>query len=407
MKRHSIIAFPLLYALTAIASFAGAQPQVRLGCDVLIADSLHLLEGRRVGLLANHTSRLSDGTFLYDVLRAHPRVQLAAVFSPEHGFHGTADDGALVSSGRIDDYPLHSLYGSARRPSPAMLEGIDILVMDLQDIGSRYYTYVSTMAHCLESAADAGIPVIITDRPNPLGGEQIEGVIVADSLRSFVGIYPVPVRHGMTVGELALMAVGERWLRGGAHPALHVITMQGWERPMYYDDTGLPWINPSPNMVSLDAAIAYVGTCLVEGSTLSVGRGTDIPFLQFGAPYIDAQDLAVRLNALSFEGVVFEPVQYMPRARTGASRPRFAGEECGGVRIHMTDRARFRPWRIGVEILHTVRDHYGEKVRFTSYLSTLAGMDSLMSATRDALLRRERVDCDEFSRKRASYLLYR
>ncbi len=385
---------------------AVASAQVRSGADVLLSDSLHLLAGKRVGLLANHTSRLSDGVLLFDSLRMMPGSTLAAVFSPEHGFQGTTAAGVAVASGTVAGVPLISLFGKTRRPTPEMFAGIDVLVMDLQDVGARYYTYLSTMAMCLEAAAVAGVPVIVCDRPNPVGGEIIEGPIRDDSLRSFVGYLPLPVRHGLTAGEVLRMAVGEGWLRNAAHPRLSVIPCTGWRRTMYYDETRLPWIDPSPNIGSLDAAISYGGTCLLEGSNLSEGRGTDSPFLLFGAPFIDADSFASVLNARGLPGVRFHAHEFVPTPRAGAPNPRFAGRRCGGARLEITDRSAFESFRTGMEILDAVRTRYGAFLSFTPYLDTLAGVRGIIDVPLSAISQRSAEDVRRFVARRIPYLLY-
>ncbi|MBE0644122.1 MAG: DUF1343 domain-containing protein [Bacteroidetes bacterium] len=402
MRLISIVWMLLLAGLFHVPVSA----QVRSGADVLLADSIHLLQGKRVGLLANHTSRLSSGVLLFDTLRALQGITMAAVYSPEHGFSGTAADGEAVASGAVAGVPLFSLYGATRRPNPEMFAGIDVLVMDLQDIGARYYTYLSTMAMCLETAAETGVEIIVCDRPNPVGGVIMEGPIRTDSLRSFVGYLPLPVRHGLTVGEALRMAVGEGWLRDHVRPRVTVVACAGWRRTMYYDETGLPWVQPSPNIVSLDAAIAYAGTCLLEGSNVSEGRGTDTPFLLFGAPFIDADTLAAALNVRALPGVRFHPAQFVPSPRRGAPRPRFSGQQCKGARLEISDRAMFDSFRTGVEILSELRLRYGAFLSFTSYLDLLAGIADMTNQPSDEIFRRSAEDVRRFSARRIPYLLY-
>ncbi len=385
---------------------AAASGQVRCGADVLLADSLHLLKGQRIGLLANHTSRLSSGELLFDALRNESDVTITAVYSPEHGFSGTAADGEAVASGMVAEVPLFSLYGATRRPTPEMFAGIDILVMDLQDIGARFYTYLSTMAMCLETAAETGVTVIVCDRPNPVGGERIEGPIRDDSMKSFVGYLPFPVRHGLTAGEAMRMAVGEGLLRGAVKPRMVVVPCDGWLRSMYYDETGLPWVQPSPNMTSLDAAIAYAGTCLLEGTNVNEGRGTDTPFLLFGAPFVDADSLSAGLNARALPGVRFHPARFVPSPRRGAPRPRFGGEQCGGVRLEITDRSEYESFRTGAEILAELRMRYGAFLSVTSYLDLLAGLSGFMELSLEDASRRSAEDVRRFSARRSPYLLY-
>ncbi|MFZ1729046.1 MAG: DUF1343 domain-containing protein [Bacteroidota bacterium] len=383
-----------------------AAAQVRSGAEVLLSDSLHLLIGKRIGLLANHTSRLSNGVLLFDTLLTQKEITLAAVFSPEHGFRGTAADGEAVASGVVAGVPLHSLFGATRRPTPEMFAGLDVLVMDLQDVGARYYTYLSTMAMCLETAAAAGLPVIVCDRPNPVGGEIVEGPIRDDSLRSFVGYLPLPVRHGLTAGEAVRMMVGEGWLRGAVRPMVTVVPCAGWSRAMYYDETGLPWVRPSPNIISLDAAISYTGMCLLEGTNISEGRGTDAPFLMFGAPFIDADSLSAALNARGLPGVRFHPAAFTPKPGTGAPHPKYNGQECAGARIEITDRALFDSFGCGVAILSVLRIHYGAFFTCTSYLDQLAGVPRFNELSVPAVSRRSADDVRRFTAERLPYLLY-
>ncbi|MCB2205153.1 DUF1343 domain-containing protein [bacterium] len=385
---------------------AGPTPAVKLGCEVLLSDSLHLINGKRVGLLCNHTSLLSNGVALFDTLRQLDAVELAAVFTPEHGFTGSADAGLHVSSGRIGDIPQYSLYGNTRRPTHEMLSGIDVLLMDLQDVGARYYTYITTMMFCLEEAAKTGTRVVVLDRPNPLGGVQVEGPIRDDSLQSFVSYLPVPVRHGMTAGELARMAIGEGWLRGGVRPFCTVVPMRGWKREMVYEDTGLPWRRPSPNIISPEAALAYVGTCLFEGSNISEGRGTAIPFLLIGAPFVDGAAAVAALNGLHLPGVRFSEETFTPESRPGARHPRYEGERCGGIRLQITDARSFPAWRCGVEILRVLRHLHHGKVRCTSYLSLLTGIARPCTTLSATLRGAIDEDIATFRRVSLPYLLY-
>ncbi|MBR9977781.1 MAG: DUF1343 domain-containing protein [Bacteroidetes bacterium] len=383
-----------------------AEAQVRYGADLLLSDSLHLIEGRRVGLLANHTSRLSNGVLLFDTLRALPGVTLTAVFSPEHGFRGTAADGVHVGSGRVAGIPLHSLYGETRRPAPDMLADIDVLILDLQDVGARYYTYLTTMALCLEAATDAGLPVIVCDRPNPVGGVLVEGPIRDEDMQSFVAFLPIPVRHGLTVGEVLTMALGEDMLAVSKEPRLTVVPASGWRRGMLWDDTGLVWINPSPNMRSPDAALAYPGTCLLEGTNLNEGRGTEAPFLQFGAPFIDGEILAGALNARGLPGVRFHPTRYIPAAQPGAPHPRFRGERIEGIRLEIIDRRAFQSVRTGLEILFELRGRYGAFISHTSYLYRLFGVPDFLDGSLSAIVERCNEDVRSFLTRRTDYLLY-
>ncbi len=329
---------------------AGVWP----GIDVLLADSLPLVEGRRVGLVTNHTALDARGRHAIDRLAEHPRIDLVALYSPEHGIRGDAEAGVLVDSS-VDErtgLPVHSLYGQTRKPTPAMLEGVEVLLFDIQDVGTRYYTYVYTMALAMEAAGEAGIPFVVLDRPNPVGGTLVQGNVLDPAFASFVGMYALPMRHGMTPGELARL-----YRRAfGVEARLHVVPLAGWERSMLFPDTGLPWRAPSPNMPDLESALHYPGTCLFEGTNLSVGRGTDRAFQQVGAPWIDGEALVraleARRDAGEFEGVAFEAVRFTP---LNPGDGRFPDEEVEGVRLRVTDPLRYDPARVGVALLVETR----------------------------------------------------
>jgi uncharacterized protein YbbC (DUF1343 family) len=414
---HLLLVLPAVLFLLLSGPHAAAQharpnkgPEaVVCGADVLLKDSLHLCRSKRVGVITNHTGVLADGSSLIDRLRSDAGVTIAAIYSPEHGLKGSAPDGAWIADSRRDGIKVHSLYGKVRKPTADMLVGIDVLLYDLQDAGSRYYTYISTLALCLEAAAEAGIPFIVLDRPNPVGGEMLEGPVRREGMQSFVAMLPIPVRHGMTAGELALMMVGEGWVKA-AGVQLHIIPLRGWKRPMYYDDTGLRWIPPSPNLVSVEAALAYVGTCLLEGSSVSEGRGTDAPFLQFGAPYVDGRTVTEALNALQLPGVRFSEVAFTPRSNKGAARPKHEGLLCSGARLNITDRTVFRPFETGRKILAVLHRLYGERIAFTSYLDSLAGVaeftDRCVRNTPAAAECDWTAEVHLFRQRRAGYLLY-
>lgn len=329
---------------------SGCDVQVRSGLEVLVEREPGSLAGRRVGLLAHGASVTRALRYAWHVLAGLDRVRVQALFSPEHGLMGTHQDLVGVSrqcAGPLEGVPLYSLYGedpSSLRPSEAMLSDLDVLLVDLQDVGSRYYTYVATLSHCMEACGQAGVEVWVLDRPNPLGGELVEGPAVSPGFRSFVGHHPLPVRHGLTIGECARM-IREVY---GVRCTLRVVAMEGWRRDMWFDQTGLPWVLPSPNMPTLDTAIVYPGTCLLEGTNLSEGRGTTRPFEILGAPWVEPARLADRLEAQGLPGVRFRPLWFLPTFQ------KHTGSACGGIQIHVLDRTRFRPFRTGVEILRAV-----------------------------------------------------
>jgi uncharacterized protein YbbC (DUF1343 family) len=315
---------------------------VILGSDLLFESGR--LRGRRVGVVANPAS--VDGSFRHVVDRAAaaPGVTLAAIFGPQHGFRADVQDN-MIESPHVEDrrrrVPVYSLYSETREPTAEMLAGLDALVVDLQDVGARIYTFVYTMANCLKAAARHRVPVFVCDRPNPIGGQAVEGPMLEDGFQSFVGLFPIPMRHGMTIGELARLFNEEFGL--GAD--LEVVRMQGWQRGMYWEQTGLPWIIPSPNMPTVDTAVVYPGGVLFEGTQLSEGRGTTRPFEILGAPWIDPEACAARLNALEIEGAWFRPVVFEPTFH------KHAHQACGGCQIHVTDRDRFRPVLASVAVM--------------------------------------------------------
>jgi uncharacterized protein YbbC (DUF1343 family) len=385
---------------------------VTLGSDVLFASGA--LGGRRIGVVANPAS--IDGAFRHVVDRAAgaPGMALAAIFGPQHGFRADLQDN-MIESPHVEDskrsVPVYSLYSETREPTAAMLDGLDALVVDLQDVGARIYTFVYTMANCLRAAARHGVPVIVCDRPNPIGGVAVEGPMLLDGYRSFVGLFPVPMRHGMTIGELARLFNDEF----GIGAALEVVRMGGWQRGMYWDRTGLPWVIPSPNMPTLDTAIVYPGGVLFEGTLLSEGRGTTRPFEILGAPWIDAEPFAARLNAMAIEGAWFRPVAFEPTFH------KHAHQACGGCQVHVTGRERFRPVLAGVAVMGEFhrsapskfawRQPPYEYVHDLMPIDILAGSDRLRQAIEaDVPARDIAAEWDgptrQFEEVRAGYLLY-
>ncbi len=385
---------------------------VALGSDRLFESGR--LRGRRIGLVANPAS--VDGSFRHVVDRAASAagVTLAAVFGPQHGFRADLQDNMIETPHGRDErrrVPVHSLYSDTREPTAEMLAGLDALVIDLQDVGARIYTFVYTMANCLRAAARHGVPVIVCDRPNPIGGEAVEGPMLAPGYESFVGLFPIPMRHGMTIGELARL-FNERF---GLGAELEVVPLEGWHREMYWDDTRLPWVMPSPNMPTLDTAVVYPGGVLFEGTQLSEGRGTTRPFELLGAPWIDAEPFAGRLNALKIPGAHFRAVVFEP---TFHKHARLA---CGGVQIHVTDRRMFRPVLAGVAVMgefhRSAPDRFAwrqppyEYVHDRMPIDILAGSDGLRQAIEADEAARDIAEeweagTQEFKEGRTPYLLY-
>lgn len=393
------------------------QGPVKTGAAVLAARRFDLLRGKRVGLIVNHTAMV-DSVHLADLLHAAEDVTLAALFGPEHGLRGTADAGAHVRSGRDErtGVPIFSLYGETNKPTPEMLRGLDVLVFDIQDVGARFYTYISTMGLAMQAAAEAGLPFVVLDRPNPLGGTLVEGFILEPRYTSFVGQYAIPVTHGLTVGELARLIQGERLLPGLEALDLTVVPVEGWRRDVMWPASGLPWVSPSPNIPDFETALVYAGTCLFEGTTASEGRGTRTPFRLLGAPWADGKALADTLNARALPGVRFEAATFTPRPIPSMSAsPKLAGRALEGVRLVVTDPGAYRPVETGVHVLHAFYHQAPPAEARTffdrNWLARLAGTDRLRTlltqgAQPEAIVAAWQADAEAFMRVRAPYLLY-
>ncbi|HEV2761474.1 MAG TPA: exo-beta-N-acetylmuramidase NamZ domain-containing protein [Pyrinomonadaceae bacterium] len=378
-----------------------ADAEVLTGIDVLARDGFKQLSGMRVGLVTNHTGRDRRGRATIDVLREAPGVRLVALFSPEHGIRGALDDKVSDEKDEKTGLPVFSLYGETRRPRAEHLKDLDAIVFDIQDVGTRFYTYISTLGYVMEEAAKAGKPVYVLDRPNPINGTDVEGPVADPDRLSFIAYHTVPVRHGMTVGELAQLFNEQR----GIGCDLRVVKMENWRRAMWLDSTGLLWVNPSPNMRSLTEATLYPGVGLLEMTNVSVGRGTDTPFELFGAPWLDGQRVAAHLNARGLAGVRFVPVRFTPRASV------FKGEECGGVNVIVTDRARFSPVRVGLEIAATLRQLYPQEWKVDDYMRLLNNADTHARLKRgerpDEIIRAWQPRLEEFRAARAKVLIYK
>jgi uncharacterized protein YbbC (DUF1343 family) len=322
---------------------------MRLGHDRLLdGPDQRLIAGQRVGLVCNPASIDARFRHAVDRLAAASDWTLGAIFGPQHGFRSDLQENMIESPHAADDkrrVPIYSLYSETREPTREMVADLDVLVIDLQDVGTRIYTYIYTMANCLRAARRHGIRVVVCDRPNPIGGDQIEGATLDPAYASFVGQFPIPMRHGMTIGELARL-FNDHF---GLAAAVDVVPMEGWQRSMYFDDTGLAWVLPSPNIPTLDTAIVYPGAVLFEGTTISEGRGTTRPFELIGAPWIDGERLADEMNAKRLPGAQFRPIVFEPTFH------KHAKETCGGCQVHVTDRRSFAPVRAGVELIAALR----------------------------------------------------
>jgi uncharacterized protein YbbC (DUF1343 family) len=322
---------------------------MKLGLDLILESRLDLISGSRVGLIVNPASVNAELAHAADLFWKNPEIRLTALFGPQHGIRAETQDNMIewqTFSDKRTGLPAFSLYGQTRKPSPEMLSGIDVLVFDVQDVGTRVYTFIYTMALAMESARDSGKRFIVLDRPNPISGVHIEGNILEPDFASFVGMFPIPMRHGLTVGELALLFNTEF----GIGCELEVVRMDGWKRAMWYDQTALPWVLPSPNMPTLDTATVYPGCVFLEGTNISEGRGTTRPFEILGAPSVDPYKLTARLADQQLPGVLFRPLYFQPTFH------KFAGETCGGIQLHVTDRNTFKPVITGIAVISAIRE---------------------------------------------------
>lgn len=392
---------------------------LRTGLERVLRGEVTTLRGKRLGLLVNPTAVDASLRHIVDLFHADERLTLVCLFGPEHGVRGDAQD--MVGVGEAKDsvtgLPMHSLYGAGEaslHPRPELLAGLDAVVFDIQDVGSRYYTYVWTLLHMMQACAPLGVEVIVLDRPNPIGGLDVEGGAIQEGYRSFVGRISLPNRHGMTAGEIARMVNDTE----GLGCRLSVVALEGWSRDMYYDRTSLPWVLPSPNMASLDTALVYPGMCLIEGTELSEGRGTTRPFELCGAPYVsfaEAHALADFLGKEDLPGVRFRPVVFSPTFH------KFAGKRCGGVQLHVVDRTTFRPYLTGVAVVRAFRQLFEgafrwrtreyEFVKDKPAFDLLAGGPEVREGidrglSLDALSATWRSAETEFSARRARWLLY-
>ena len=398
-------------AVSPAVSPAAGQPTdrvavVRPGIDVFVSDVPRRLRGKRVGLITNNSgidqSRNSD----IDLIARHPDLKLVALLAPEHGIRGDAMNGVKIAdeTDPRTGVPIYSLYmAEDRGPSPEMLKDVDVLVYDLQEVGGRTWTYVSTMALAMQAAARKGIPFVVLDRPNPIGGEIVEGALLDPRFKSFVGMYPIPARHGMTVGELATL-FNEKY---GIGADLIVVRAEGWRRSQWFDETGLPWVNPSPNLRSLAAVTSYPGTVYFEGTTLTEGRGTERPFEQIGAPWLNAREVARVMNDRGIPGVRFEPITVSVES-TAAKYP---GQTIPAIRFAITDRKAYRPVRTALLLIDEIRRQHPNDFAWTKTIDRLTGSDKVRLAIEGGrlgpLLEEWNREAADFRESRKPYLLYR
>lgn len=401
--------------LFPIFSCAQQRSELKLGADRLIEENISNLYGKKIGLIVNHTSLLSNGTHLVDTLFNIDGITIISLFAPEHGIRGDADAGKHIADGfdPATGIKITSLYGNNKKPTKEMLDNIDILIYDIQDVGARYYTYISTLYYVIESAAEYGKQIIILDRPNPIGGDKVEGPVLDLSFRSFVGIAEIPIQHGMTIGELALLFNDDIETKKNISAEIEIIKMLNWDRKKYFDDYFSDWISPSPNINKFETAIAYPGTCLIEGTNLSEGRGTLEPFLVIGAPFVESEKLIDELLKYSVVGVKFEPATFTPVSIKGmSSSPKLQDVVCYGIEISIINREEFNPVEFGVILLSVLVKLYPDKIKFyNDFFDRLAGTDKIRKLLLEkidpvSILHSWQDDLQNFLNKRNKYLLY-
>lgn len=399
--------------LSGAASFL--QADLQTGAERLAGENFARFRDKSVGLITNHTATVGD-RHLADLIHEADGVELAALFGPEHGIRGDAPAGARIDDA-VDEQtgaPVFSLYGAIRKPTPEMLENVEILVFDIQDVGARFYTYISTMGYGMQAAAEKGIPFVVLDRPNPLGGDLVEGFLLEPGLESFVGLYPIPVAHGMTVAELALIIRGEAMIEGLEDLDLRIVEMKGWKRDTLWSDLDREWNPPSPNIPDFQTALIYPGACFFEGVSASEGRGTREPFMVVGAPWIDPDRLAENLNARNLPGLAFEPVTFTPESIPHmATSPKFMNTEIHGVRYMIEDARKVKPVAAGIHLLEAFLEQAPDRKKFftESRIQRLAGTGrlhrSLLDGVPAAVIARSwEEDISKFKQKRQPYLRY-
>jgi uncharacterized protein YbbC (DUF1343 family) len=400
--------------------YSQKKPAVRSGLDIVVAGGFSEFKGKRAGIITNQTGIDHERRHIADLFHEAEGVELAALFGPEHGIRGDIEGGAKIAT-RVDaktGVTVYSLYGETRKPAPEMLQNLDVLIFDVQDVGARFYTYISTMSLAMEAAAEAKIPFYVLDRPNPIG-DLVEGPVLDPAQRSFVGIHPIALRHGMTAGELAQMFNGEGWLQTGSQEApqtlkadLHIIKMEGWRRDMLFDETGLPWVKPSPNMTSPITALLYPGMGLLEATNFSEGRGTQSPFEKVGAPWVDSNKLIGKLQN-RIPGIYLRPIDFIPVDLPGqAMNPKFEGTGCRGLQLDVTKPRALQSVAFGIHLLCALHELYPE--RFTIDERRMARLSGqtwvrkmiLAGENPEAILQRMEKEVEAFRELRQKYLLY-
>jgi len=389
---------------------------INSGADILLNENIEFVEGKNIGLVTNQTAVLSNGKHLLDALfDSEFRIKITALFGPEHGIRGQAQAGEKVENAvdKKTNVPIYSLYGKDKKPTKEMLKNVEVLIFDMQDVGARFYTYISTLYYTLQAAAENNIPVLLLDRPNPIGGVYVDGPLRQDSLNSFVGIAPIPIAHGMTIGELANYFNDGNLLGNNLHAQLTVIKMKNWRRNYFFDELNLSWIKPSPNITDAATALVYPGTCLIEGTNVSEGRGTEQPFLTIGAPFINAKQLIGALKKFNLKGLTFSETSFTPKDIPNvADHPKYSGKLCRGISIKITDKGKVESVQFGITLLYVLHKLYPKDFLFKEKSFDLLSGDSKIrkqitnSISPKKIFKSYQTELSSFKEKRKKYLLY-
>ena len=413
-----LIISPVFCVLNAAApQNTGTQSKhIVTGAERLLTEYHHLIKGKKIGIVTNHTAVLQDGSHLVDVLNKDTSCKILALFGPEHGIRGNAPAGEKIGNSvdKETGITTYSLYGKINKPTKEMLKGIDLLIFDIQDVGARFYTYISTLYYTIEAAAENKIPLLVLDRPAIINGSAFDGPVRKDELKSFVGIAPIPVMYGMTIGELAKMFAGKEFIGKKMKTDLTVIQLKNWKRNTFFDEYDNQWISPSPNIPDVNAAIVYPGTCLIEGTNISEGRGTNAPFLTIGAPFVNSQELMEELQKIGVPGAKFSPAFFIPKNIEGkADNPKFKGEKCKGIFIVISDRKKFEPVKFGVKLVYALNKLYPGKFEFKdNWFDKLMGDKNIRVKIKqgediNSIIASWKSELKEFNKIRSKYIIYK
>ncbi len=413
--KNTLILFFLMAAILFPQTQNIPAKRVLTGAEVLLRDSLELIQGKKIGIITNHSSIVFNKKLLVDTLAKRNDVKIVALFGPEHGIRGDNADGAKIIDGKdsVTGIPIFSLYGKINKPTKEMLKDVDLLLFDIQDVGARFYTFISTLFYSIQAAAENNLPIIVLDRPNPIGGLNVDGQVLEPELKSFVGIAPIPIMHGMTIGELALY-FNESGLLGDSLKAnLTVLKMKSWERRFYYDRCKLNWIKPSPNITNVATAVIYPGMCLLEGTNISEGRGTKSPFLLFGAPFLNSEKIIAELKSLGITGLELASQTFIPKDIPNvASNPKYKDQNCNGIKISVINRYKFEPVQFAVKLLYALHKIHPKEFEFKdSRFDRLAGTKNLREQILsgkepDQIIKGWQTGLENFKQLRNKYLLY-